>query len=475
MKVVTTFSGGGVVDYAFKKMGAKLLRAIEFDRQKAELMYVPNHGDHVIIAPVQEVDPERFGILPGELDLFWASPPCTKFSGAQKDVEGELDITAAKATVRHIAYLHPKAVAIENVEGYEGSISYGIIFGGLRKLGYNVDKFKLNAANYGTPQTRKRLYIIAIRSDIGQVPAIPPTHVEFPQTTMFGPALKPWVGWLEAVSDLIEDRPCFIPGWAEDGSLLWQIWDKEKMRPAKKRENGLADWHIKRVKEAIARDKLKGIFEYIIDGKNSTREITIKSGTEPCWTLVSSAKSEAHWPRAFMVTTQEFSMKEARQGHEPCTTVTGQRLSAAQLRAVLIPGANAGNNTPTVRTDDRPGVTLTPSVYPRGVLVLGSNDWTNARTSTSPSVTVTQKFDPRGLFCKNLDLRNATVDQKFKALIDNCVIVKFDVRMLARLQGLGDDYKLCDKADIASSCIGNGVAVQVAQAIYRAIEAVINK
>ena len=146
-----------------------------------------------------------------------------------------------------------------------------------------------------------------------------------------------------------------------------------------------------------------------------------------------------------MVTHQEYSLKEARLGSEPCTTVTGARLSQAPLRAVLIPGANAGNNTPTVRPGDRPGVTLTPKVY------------------------------PRGLFCKNLDLQNATVDQKFDALIDNCIIVKFDVRMLARLQGLGDDYKLCDKADIASSCIGNGVAVQVAQAIYRAIEGVVSK
>lgn len=442
MKVVTTFSGGGVVDYAFKKMGAKLLRAIELDRQKAEMMYAPNHGDHVIVAPVQEVDPEQFGILPGELDLFWASPPCIEFSKAKKGTEGVLEITAAKATVRHIAYLRPKAIAIENVEDYEGSVSYGIIFGGLEKLGYNVQKFNLNAANYGTPQTRVRLYIVAVRSNIGYVPAIPPTHAEFPQATLFGAALKPWVGWLEAVSDLIDDRPCFIPLRSEDGSLSWQIWDRNKMRPAGKRENGLADWHIARVKEAIARNKLKGIFEYIIDDKNAGREISIKSGAEPCWTLVSSANSESHWPRAFMVTTQEFSAKEARQGVEPCTTLTGQRLSAAQLRAVLIPG---------------------------------SKDWKDARKSTSPSVTLTQKFDPRGLFCKNLDLRNATVDQRFDALIDNCVIVKFDVRMLARLQGLGDDYKLCDKADIASSCIGNGVAVQVAQAIYRAIEVVINK
>ncbi len=442
--VGTEFSGGGVVDYAFKKMGAKLVFAVEFDRTKAEQVYIPNHGDHIKIAPVQEIDPTLLGIESGKLDIFWASPSCVNFSNAQKGTETELDRTAAAAVVRHIEYLRPKSVVIENVEDYEGSVSYNIIFNGLKKLGYNVERYKLNSADYGTPQTRKRLYLIAVRKDVGQVPPVPPTHTEFPTPTLFGPALKPWVGWLEAVVDLIPDRPQYLPYWDENGKLKWNIYEEGVIRPTKKRENGLAEWHEKRVKEAILYGKLEGIFDYIVDGKNAGREISIKAGDRPCWTLVGSAQSEAHWPRAFMATTQEFSMKEARQGHEPCTTVTGQRLSAAQLRAVLLPGANAGNNTPTVRMGDRPGVTLTPNTY------------------------------PRGLFANQMNLKNATVDQKFKTLIDNCVIVKFNVRMLARLQGLGDDYYLCPKNDLASECIGNGVAVQVVQAIYRAIHQTIH-
>ncbi|MEG3878965.1 DNA cytosine methyltransferase [Microcoleus sp. herbarium7] len=444
--VGTEFSGGGVVDYALKKMGGKLVFAVEFDRPKAEKMYIPNHGNHVQISAVQDVDPAQLDIEPRKLDIFWVSPSCINFSKAkEKGVETEFDISAVNAVVRHIEYLRPKSVVVENVDDYEGSVSYNLIFNGLRKLGYHVKKYNLNSADYGTPQTRRRLYVIAVRSDIGRSPAIPPTHAEFPQPTLFGDALKPWVGWLEAVVDLIPDRPCYIPYWDDSEKLQWNIWENQKLRPAKTRERGLAEWHEKRVKEAIARKKLEGLFDYIIDGKNAGREITVKAGDRPCWTLVGSANSEAHWPRAFMVTTQEFSMKEARQGTEPCTTVTGQRISAAQLRAVLIPGANAGNNTPTVRMGDCPCVTVTPSAY------------------------------PRGLFANQLSLKNATVEQKFKVLIDSCVIVKFNTRMLARLQGLGDDYYLCDNNDLASECIGNGVAVQVAQAIYRAIELVINK
>ena len=443
--VGTEFSGGGVVDYALKKMGGKLVFAVELDRPKAEKMYIPNHGNHVRISAVQDVDPIELNIEPGKLDIFWVSPSCINFSKAkEKGEETGFDISAVAAVVRHIEYLRPKSVVVENVDAYEGSVSYNTIFNGLRNLGYHVKKYNLNAANYGTPQTRKRLYIIAVRSDVGQVPAIPPTHAEFPQPTLFGDALKPWVGWLEAVLDLIPDRPCYIPYWDTDEKLQWNIWENQELRPAKTRERGLAEWHTLRVKEAIARKKLEGLFDYIIDGKNAGREISIKAGDRPCWTLVGSANSEAHWPRAFMVTTQEFSMKEARQGSKPSTTVTGQRISAAQLRAVLIPGANAGNNTPTVRMGDRPCVTVTPNTY------------------------------PRGLFANQLNLKSATVEQKFKALIDNCVIVKFNTRMLARLQGLGDDYYLCDNNDLASECIGNGVAVQVAQAIYRAIESVIN-
>lgn len=484
LTIVTVFSGGGVITHAFKKVGAEIVFGNEICRNKVEQMYIPNHGNRIIVAPIQEVDPVQFGIEPGKLDIYQASPPCTKFSRAQKDIEGELDISVAKAVIRHIEYLRPKAIVIENVENYEGSVSYNILFNGFKRLGYNVQKFKLNSADYGTPQTRKRLYVIAMRSDIGQVPPIPPTHTEFPQPTLFGEALKPWVGWLEAVADLIPDHPCFISYWDEAGELQWNISEGNTIRPAKKRENGLADWHKKRVKEAIARGKLNGFFDCIIDGKNSGREITIKSGNEPCYTLVGSAQCESHWLRAFMVTTQEFSMKEARQGSQPSTTITGQRISAAQLRAVLIPGANAGNNTPTVRMGDRPGVTLTPNTYPRGlfanqlksVLISGGNGSnTTLRTGDCPGLTLTARNWDRTLFANQTNLKNASVDEKFKALIDNCVIVKFDTRMLARLQGLDDSYYLCSNNDLASECIGNGVAVQVAQAIYRAIELVIKK
>jgi site-specific DNA-cytosine methylase len=46
--------------------------------------------------------------------------------------------------------------------------------------------------------------------------------------------------------------------------------------------------------------------------------------------------------------------------------------------------------------------------------------------------------------------------------------------MLARLQGLGDDYKLPSNNALASQGIGNGVAVEVAEAIYTALEKQIN-
>ena len=484
--VASGFSGGGVVDYALKKMGGKLVFAIEFDRKKAEKMYIPNHGDHVQIAPIQEVDPSALGIEPGKLDIYWVSPSCINFSKAKEQgVETALDISAAEAVLRHAAYLRPKSTVVENVEDYEGSASYNIIFNGLRKLGYSTKTYKLNAANYGTPQTRKRLYIVAVRKDVGSVPAIPPTHDEFPKPSLFEPTLQPWVGWLEAVADLIPDRPHYIPYWDEDQKLQWHIWESGELRPAKKRERGLADWHEKRVKEAITRKKLEGLFDCIIDGKNAGREISIKAGDRPCWTLVGSANSEAHWPRAFMVTTQEFSTKEARQGDEPCTTVTGQRISAAQLRAVLVPGANS-TNLCLDKTGDCPAVTVTARDWTRAlildhpqqaVLVPGANAGNNTptvRAGDRPRVTVTPSAYPRGLFANELNLKNASVDVKFKTLIDSSVIVKFDVRMLARLQGLGDDYYLCENNDLASECIGNGVAVQVAQAIYRAIESVIN-
>lgn len=403
----TEFSGAGTVDEAFKRRGGKIVFGVEYWAKMATEMYIPNHGaEHLLISRVQDVCAENFKVGKGNLDIFWASPECDEFSKGKKGgVEGAEQISSVFAIADHIRILMPKCVVIENVEGYVGSRSYNHLKRELWQMFYNTQTLLLNSADYGTPQTRKRMFLVATRKDIGPVPAIAPTHAKYPVPQLFGDPIKLWKGWLEAVADLLPDRPYYT--WNPEKSD-WVFHSSNGDRET----NGLANWQMNRLKEAIALGKLKEFNSLIVDGKNAGREITFCDELKPAYTIVGSCNSESHWPTA-----------------------------------ILVPGANAGNNSPTIRLGDKPTVTITPGAYPTGVL---SGDRIKLNPLSSP-------------------------EAQLRYVIENCIFVKFSTRMLARLQGLGDNYKLPSNNALASEGIGNGVAVEVAEAIFTALEKQINR
>ena len=384
MLVGTEFSGAGTVDYAFRRCGGKVVFAVEYWKRMATEMYIPNHGaEHLLISKVQDVCAENFKVGKGHLDIFWASPECDEFSNAKKGgVEGVEQTSSAFTIADHIKILMPKCVVIENVEGYVGSKSYNHLKIELTKSSYNTETFLLNSADYGTPQTRKRMFLIATRRDVGSVPPIAPTHAKYPMPVLFGDPIKPWKGWLEAVADLLPDRPYYT--WNSEQSN-WSFHQSKGDRMT----NGLANWQMNRLKEAIALGKLKEFNSLIVDGKNAGREITFCDERKPAYTIVGSSNSESHWPTAILV----------------------------------------------------------PRVSPTGVL---SGD----RIKLNPL---------------------ASSESQLQVLLESCIFVKFSTRMLARLQGLGDDYKLCSNSALASEGIGNGVAVEVAEAIFKALEEQVNR
>lgn len=102
--------------------------------------------------------------------ILLAGLPCQPFSIAGKrrgfaDPRGDL----FEEVVRIAQYHRPMAIVIENVPNilriYKGAVREHI-FSSLRALGYNVFHAVLNAADYGIPQHRKRVFIIASRGDL---------------------------------------------------------------------------------------------------------------------------------------------------------------------------------------------------------------------------------------------------------------------------------------------------------------------
>lgn len=114
-------------------------------------------------------------------DLIYGGPPCQSFSQAGKqksifDQRGNLIFDF----IRFVDSIRPKAFVMENVSNIKG-VQEGQLLKQLieafQKIGYNTEAKILTAADYGTPQTRRRMFVVGIRKEIGILPSFPvPTH-----------------------------------------------------------------------------------------------------------------------------------------------------------------------------------------------------------------------------------------------------------------------------------------------------------
>lgn len=117
-------------------------------------------------------------------EIIYGGPPCQSFSQAGKQ-KGITDLRGSLVYdfLRCVETIKPKAFVMENVanmRGIEGGSVLATLVRSFKELGYNTDYKVLTASDYGSPQVRKRIFIVGIRSDIGK-PSFPtPTHSAMP-------------------------------------------------------------------------------------------------------------------------------------------------------------------------------------------------------------------------------------------------------------------------------------------------------
>ena len=173
MKVVSLFSGAGGLDRGFEDAGMEIIWANEFDK-KIEKTYRHNFPNtHLDTRSIVEIGldeiPDCDGIIGG--------PPCQSWSvaGAHRGINDErgmllykyLDIIEAKK---------PKFFLIENVPGLinkRNLSDVSKVFVQLTGLDYNVIFGQVNAADYGVPQSRKRVFCIGYSKEYGKVFSLP--------------------------------------------------------------------------------------------------------------------------------------------------------------------------------------------------------------------------------------------------------------------------------------------------------------
>ena len=173
-KCIDLFAGCGGLSLGFEMAGFNIPLAIEIDEWASET-YEKNHpSTEVLMGDITKiVDLENIiskNNLP--VDGIIGGPPCQGFylSGNRdkKDPRNSLFMEF----VRFVKYFKPKFFVMENVTGIlsmktkENKFVKDIILSEYDAAGYNVKICKLNAAEYGVPQKRERVFFIGIRKDL---------------------------------------------------------------------------------------------------------------------------------------------------------------------------------------------------------------------------------------------------------------------------------------------------------------------
>ncbi len=199
LTAVSMFSGCGGFDWGAKQASVEIIWANDID-QDAENVYRTLLPD-VEFAPGDVRSIKEFP----KADILIGCYPCTGFSlGARRrwhDLE-ERNLRDNKNNflyqefLRALRQVQPKYLFVENVKGM-ASAEDGWFFekqiNGFRRQGYTVKWALLNAADYGVPQSRKRLFIVGVKNEKESYEYV------FPKPTHGPMGRRPYVTLREAI------------------------------------------------------------------------------------------------------------------------------------------------------------------------------------------------------------------------------------------------------------------------------------
>jgi DNA (cytosine-5)-methyltransferase 1 len=225
MKTLEIFSGAGGLAKGLELSGFEHAAFVEFNKHACDSLAENFDTERIFFGDIKDFDLDSLN----EIDIVAGGPPCQPFSLGGKHKANQDSRDMFPYAIRAIERLAPKAFVFENVKGllrqsFSDYFEYIILrltypdlavtensnwenhleklrcidkFDNMEKK-YDV-KFKLiNAANYGVPQTRERVVIVGIRSDLA----------------------LPWSFPSETHS---EDRLLW------DMYITWEYWDRHKI------------------------------------------------------------------------------------------------------------------------------------------------------------------------------------------------------------------------------------------------------
>lgn len=285
-----------------------MIQGFEWD---AEIVETANaNGLPVKEADVTKLEPKKLN----QTYALHASPVCTNVSVANSNAsENDIDILSAEKVAEFItAWDETKAFSMENVMPYRNTKSFATICNALEKAKYKYRFFNMPFANYGVPQTRERLILLAHKDYMPSIPT--PTHSKEPDNLF----KDKWIGWYEAIEDLIDTLP----------------------------ESKFADWQLKRLEELDWFGT--GLFP---SGNVNANTFSDRKRDEPSQTQIAGGSN-----KAFLLSGENASSARPLDTNEPMVTLRARNSSH---HAFIFRSDNTSSQRPYGKEEPAPTTTAT--------------------------------------------------------------------------------------------------------------------
>lgn len=237
MRTLELFAGAGGAALGLKSAGCEAVACYEWDKDACDALTAA--GFPGLCMDVRKARWEGWATHYGTPDLMWASPPCQAFSQAGDRLGAKDPRNGWPWTLDCIDAVKPIWAICENVPGLTqhstescgdpmacpGCYWLREVVPAFESRFAFVHVWKLNAADYGVPQTRNRVFLVA-----GPAPVRPPekTHAHPGEChTLFG-ELKPWVSMGEALGM----RPFVMDGCRNTEANPTQERPRDSSEPA---------------------------------------------------------------------------------------------------------------------------------------------------------------------------------------------------------------------------------------------------
>lgn len=250
IRSVDLFCGVGGLTYGVRKAGIEVLAGYDIDAGSQYAYEVNNPGTKFFLKDVRDIGRgEVVSLYPEDTDIrvLMGCAPCQPFSSYNRQPADSPSRTSKMELLDYfgvqVREVKPEIVSMENVPNLAKEPVFESFLSTLEELGYFVDWQVVKVADYGVPQTRQRLLLLASR--LGEISLMHPTHKSNCYAT---------------VRDAIEDQPFLKAGQTDSKDNLhrcraltdinlkriqssapggtWEDWPEELLPNAYRKKSG---------------------------------------------------------------------------------------------------------------------------------------------------------------------------------------------------------------------------------------------